>query len=72
MCESRFGWRDGIREQRCHSQSCSVGWEGLTRVDGDVRVSVREELVGVCRAGSPCPEVFEVLLKVRVSVVERV
>ena len=30
-------------------------------VDGDVRVSVREELVGVCRAGSLCPEVSEVL-----------
>ena len=41
-------------------------------VDGDVWVSVREELVGVCRAGSPGPEVFEVLFKVRVLVVERV
>ena len=41
-------------------------------VDGDVWISVREELVGGCRAGSPCPEVFEVLLKVRVFVVERV
>ena len=44
----------------------------LLGVDGDVWISVREELVGVCRAGSPCPEVFEVLLKVRVFVVERV
>ena len=41
-------------------------------VDGDVRISVREELVGVCRAGSPCSEVPEVLLKARVFVVERV
>ena len=31
-------------------------------VNGDVRVSVGEELVGGCRAGSPCPEVPEVLL----------
>ena len=37
-----------------------LGGEGW-RVDGDVRVSVREELVGVCRAGSLCPEVSEVL-----------
>ena len=44
----------------------------LLGVDGDVWISVREELVGGCRAGCPCPEVFEVLLKVRVSVVERV
>ena len=44
----------------------------LLGVDGDMWVSVREELVGGCRAGSPCPEVSEVLLKVRVSVVERV
>ena len=48
-----------------------LGGEGWC-VDGDVRVSVREELVGVCHAGSPCPEVPEVLLKVRVFVVERV
>ena len=48
-----------------------LGGEGGC-VDGDVWVSVGEELVGVCRAGSPCPEVSEVLLKVRVSVVERV
>ena len=48
-----------------------LGGEGWC-VDGDVWISVREELVGVCRAGSPCPEVSEVLLKVRVSVVERV
>ena len=48
-----------------------LGGEGVC-VDGDVWVSVREELVGVCRAGSPCPEVFEVLFKVRVLVVERV
>ena len=48
-----------------------LGGEGGC-VDGEVLISVREELVGVCRAGSPCPEVFEVLLKVRVSVVERV
>ena len=48
-----------------------LGGEGGC-VDGDVWISVREELVGGCRAGSPCPEVFEVLLKVRVSVVERV
>ena len=41
-------------------------------VDGDVWVSVREELVGVCRAGSPGPEVFEVLFKVGVLAVERV
>jgi hypothetical protein len=46
-----------------------LGGEGW-RVDGDVRVSVWEELVGVCRAGSPCLEVPEVLLEVRVSVVE--
>ena len=48
-----------------------LGGEGWC-VDGDVWISVREELVGGCRAGSPCPEVFEVLLKVRVFVVERV
>ena len=48
-----------------------LGGEGGC-VDGDVWISVREELVGVCRAGSSCPEVFEVLLKVRVFVVERV
>jgi hypothetical protein len=41
-------------------------------VDGDVWVSVRKELVGGCCVGSPCPEVSEVLLEVRVSVVERV
>ena len=41
-------------------------------VDGDMWISVREELVGVCRAGSPGPEVFEVLFKVRVLAVERV
>ena len=39
-------------------------------VDGDMWVSVREELVCVCRAGSSCLEVFEVLFKVRVFVVE--
>ena len=38
-----------------------LGGEGWC-VDGDVRVSVRKELVGGCRAGSPCPEVPEVLL----------
>ena len=48
-----------------------LGGEGWC-VDGDVRVSVREELVGVCRAGSPCPEESEVLLKARGFVVERV
>ena len=48
-----------------------LGGEGWC-VDGNVRVSVREELVGVCRAGSPCPEVPEVLFKARVFVVERV
>ena len=48
-----------------------LGGEGGC-VDGDVWVSVREELVGVCRAGSPGPEVFKVLFKVRVFVVERV
>ena len=48
-----------------------LGGEGW-RVDGDVWVSIREELVGVCCASSPCPEVSEVLLEVRVSVVERV
>ena len=48
-----------------------LGGEGWC-VDGDAWISVREELVGVCRAGSPCPEVFEILLKVRVFVVERV
>ena len=46
-----------------------LGGEGW-RVNGDVRVSIREELVGGCRVGSPCPEVPEVLLEVRVSVVE--
>jgi hypothetical protein len=46
-----------------------LGGEGW-RVYGDVWVSIREELVGGCRAGSPCPEVLEVLLEVRVSVVE--
>ena len=48
-----------------------LGGEGWC-VNGDVRVSIGEELVGVCRAGSPCPEVSEVLLKARVFVVERV
>ena len=46
-----------------------LGGEGGC-VDGDVCVSVREELVGVCRTGSPGPEVFKVLFKVRVFVVE--
>ena len=41
-------------------------------MNGDVRVSIGEELVGGCRAGRPCPEVPEVLLKARVFVVERV
>ena len=35
-----------------------LGREGW-RVDGDVWVSVREELVGGCCAGSPCPEVSD-------------
>ena len=48
-----------------------LGGEGWC-VNGDLRVFVREELVGLCRAGSPCPEVSEVLLKARVFVVERV
>ena len=48
-----------------------LGGEGWC-VDGDVRVSVREELVDGCCAGSPCPEVPEVLFEVRVFVVERV
>ena len=48
-----------------------LGGEGWC-VHGDVWMSIREELVGGCRAGSPCPEVSEVLLEVRVSVVERV
>ena len=39
-------------------------------VDSNVRISVREELVGGCRAGSLCPEVFEVLFKVGVLAVE--
>ena len=46
-----------------------LGGEGGC-VDGDVWIFVREELVGVCRAGSSGPEVFEVLFKVRVFVVE--
>ena len=46
-----------------------LGGEGW-RVDGDVRVSIGEELVGGCRAGSPCSEVPELLLEVKVSVVE--
>ena len=36
------------------------GGEGWC-VNGDVRVSVGEELVSGCRAGSPGPEVSEVL-----------
>ena len=48
-----------------------LGGEGWC-VDGDVRVSVREELVGMCCAGSPCPEVSEVLFEGGVFVVERV
>jgi hypothetical protein len=39
----------------------------LTRVDGDVRVSVREELVGVCRAASLCSKVSEILFEVLLS-----
>jgi hypothetical protein len=46
-----------------------LGGEGWC-VYGDVWVSIREELVGGCRAGSPCPEVPEVLLEVRVSAIE--
>ena len=38
-----------------------LGGEGWC-VNGDVRVSIGEELVGVCSAGSPCLEVPEVLL----------
>jgi hypothetical protein len=71
VCTSRFGERDGIPARRFHSQSCSIRWEGW-RVDGDVRVSIGEELVGGCCTGSPCPEVLEVLLEVGVSYVERV
>ena len=41
-------------------------------VDGDVWVSVGEELVGGCRTGSPGPEVFEVLFQVWVPAVERI
>ena len=37
-----------------------LGGEGRC-MNGDVRVSVGEELVGGCRASSPCPEVSEVL-----------
>ena len=48
-----------------------LGGEGWC-VNGDVWISVREKLVCVRRAGSSCSEVFEVLLKVRVFVVERV
>ena len=48
-----------------------LGGEGGC-VDGDVWVSVREELVGVCRTGSPGPEVFEVLFQVWVPAVERI
>ena len=54
-------------------QSKLLCWVGrVWCVDGDVRVSVREELVGVGCAGSPCPEVPEVLFEVRVFVIERV
>jgi hypothetical protein len=48
-----------------------LGGEGWC-VHGDVWISIREELVGGCRAGSSCPEVSEVLLEVRVFVVELV
>ena len=48
-----------------------LGGEGWC-VEGDVWVSVREELVGGCRVGSPCPEVSEVLFKGGVFVFERV
>ena len=41
-------------------------------VNDDVQVSIGVELVGECRADSPCPKVPEVLLLVRVSVVERI
>ena len=50
-------------------QNAKVNSEEGWCVDGDVRVSVGEELVGGCRAGSQCPEVSEVLFYVRVSVV---
>ena len=43
-----------------------LGGEGW-RVDGDVRVSVREELVGVCRAASLCSKVSEILFEVLLS-----
>ena len=48
-----------------------LGGEGWC-VHGDVWNSVREELVGVCLAGSSCPEAPEVLLEVRVFVVKRI
>jgi hypothetical protein len=48
-----------------------LGGEGWC-VHGDVWNSVREELVSVSLAGSSCPEAPEVLLEVRVFVVERV
>ena len=48
-----------------------LGGEGWG-VHGDVWRSVREELMSVCLAGSSCPEAPEVLLEVRVFVVERV
>ena len=41
-------------------------------VHGDVWRLVREELVSVCFAGCSCPEAPEVLLEVRVFVVERI
>ena len=46
-----------------------LGREGVC-VDGDVRVPIGKELACVCRASSSCPEVSEVLLQVRVSIVE--
>ena len=48
-----------------------LGGEGWC-VHGEVWNSVREEFVSVSLAGSSCPEAPEVLLEVRVFIVERI
>ena len=71
MCASRLDGAVVSQDKDSTVKVVMLGEEGWC-VDGDVWISVGEELAGVCRAGSSCSEVSVVLLKVRVSVVERV
>ena len=54
---------DGAMVSQNKDSTVKIGLLGgeVGCVDGDVRISVRGELVGGSRAGSLCPEVSEVL-----------